>query len=197
MNDIDDFFDSEIQESADNMFFKPEKGENKLRLLSKAKVGWEGWFGNKPVRFSPDYKITPDEHDTLDTDDYNPDKKKWKQFACALIWNHSTESVQVWTFNQKSIMNEMMRLAKDADWGDLTKYDVKLVREEGDMVKYHITPLPHKDLTEEQKEALEKFTFSPEDIFTDEKNKANVAAFKEAVESNVKSPLDDGDNTPF
>ena len=179
---MNDFFDSPIAQSGDSMFFKPQKGDNKLRVLTNAKVGWEGWYNKKPVRFLPDYKITPDEFTTLDTDDYNPDRKKWKQFACCLIWDYKDSAVKVWTFNQKSIMDEMLRLAQDADWGPLTNYDVKLTREEGDIVRYFMTPLPSKELSQEQLDAITKFTFKPEDIFSDEKNKANIETFKAAVE---------------
>ena len=181
----DPFFETEMNTSSGgSLFFRPEKGESKVRILTTAKVGWEGWYNNKPVRFPHDYNITADEYATLDKQEFNADRAKWKQFAVCLVWNYAEEKVQIWQFHQKAIINELMNLANDPDWGDVTKYDIKIKREgEALETKYYITPTSAKELTKEVKEAVEKSDVKADFVFEDSKNKDNVNTFKDAVKA--------------
>lgn len=178
---MNDFFDGEWKSSEKPLYTKIQ-GEVRLRVLSKAILGWEGWYKNKPIRFKYDYKISTDEYDALDKDNYDPSKAKWKQFAVCVVWNYTEGCPQFWQFSQKQIKDQLLALAADTDWGNITNYDIKVKREGEKMeTKYSITPLPAKEVSEEIKAEVIKRGLSPEQIFDDKKNAENVANFKAMV----------------
>lgn len=193
---MSEFFDAPI-EGGENLYAKMKQGDNKLRILTSAKVGWEGWWNNKPVRFASDYDISADEYATLDKDNYNPDKAKYRQFAVCIVWNYTDKAVQIYQFTQKAVMNGLMSLAKDEDWGDVTKYDIKVNRTgESTDTKYSVTPLPKTDVDKEIHDKFMESGLTPAQFISDKKNSENVKAFQEAA----KKPNDDTikpDGIPF
>jgi hypothetical protein len=199
---MNDFFDGKWDDDNKSLYTKIPQGEVKLRILTPATVGWEGWCNNKPVRFPAEYRISKEERAALDTDNYNPDKKKWRQFAVTVVYNYTEECVQYWQFTQAQIRDQLMKLASDTDWGKLTDYDIK-VKREGEKVetKYTITPLPKKTLSVEVQDAVAKAGLHPSQLFNDTKNTENVAALRKIAgqtsEEVEASPLDDGTNIPF
>jgi len=51
-------------------------------------------------------------------------------------------------------VNELVSLANDPDWGDLTSFDLTVHRAgEGKETRYSVTPKPKAELTEEIKKA--------------------------------------------
>ena len=195
----DPFFDGDWSDSSDKpLYTKIPQGEVKLRVLSKALIGWEGWFQNKPVRFRADYKISPAEYDKLDRDNFNPDKAKWRQFGVCVVYNYTDEAVQYWQFTQKQIKDQLIAYATDPDWGDLTQYDIK-VKREGERIetKYTITPLPKKPVSAEVSALVADKGLNPEQIFNDAKNADNIKNFQESKATEGESSEDMAKNIPF
>lgn len=180
---MDDFFDGEWQGGNDKpLYTKLEDGETKLRILSKALLAWEGWYNSKPVRFAHDYKITADEYATLDRDNYDSSKAKWKQVAICVVWNYDEEAVQYWQFGQKQIRDGIMTLARDSDWGDLTGFDIKVKREgKGMDTKYSVLPSNKGEVSQTIKDAVLEKGLTPEQVLSDKKNLENIEVFKSAV----------------
>lgn len=180
---MNDFFDGEWQGGSDKpLYTKLTPGETKLRIMSRALLGWEGWAQNKPVRFAHDYKITPDEYATLDRDNYDSAKGKWRQIAVCIVWNYNEKCVQFWQFSQKQIKDQLMQLASDTDWGDVTSYDIKIKREGEKMeTKYTLIPSNKGDVSDEIKTAVLEKGLTPEQIFTDKKNQENIDAFRSSI----------------
>jgi hypothetical protein len=195
---MNDFFDGEWKESGDkNLYTKIKNGETKLRILSKALLGWEGWFQNKPVRFPYDYSITSDEYGTLDKDNYDSSKAKWKQFAVCVVWNYNESCVQYWQFNQKQVREQLMQLAQDSDWGDVTKYDIKIKREGEKMeTKYTLIPSNKAPLSDTILAMVHDKSLTVEQFMGDKKNAENVENFRLAVK-NTTNDGDIADNIPF
>jgi hypothetical protein len=179
---MNDFFKGEWE--ADKPLYTkiPTGSEVKLRILSQAIVGFEGWYKDKPVRFNGDFKINADQYDGLDVDTYDSAKRKWRQFAVCVVYNYTAGAMQYWQFTQKQIRDQLGGLANDKDWGDLTQYDIK-VKREGEKVdtKYTVTPLPKTELSVEVRAEEAKAEMSPDDLFNDLKNKDNVAHFLASV----------------
>ena len=78
-----------------------------------------------------------------------------KQFFALLVWNYDEECLQVLELTQAKLRTEIVTLAKDEDWGDPRKYDLKIVRNgEGLETSYAMTPSPHKKRSDEINEAV-------------------------------------------
>jgi len=179
---MNDFFDGEWKSDDKPLYTKLPVGETKLRIVSKAIIGWEGWFQNKPVRFAHDYKITPDEYATLDRDNFDSAKGKWKMFGVCVVYNYTEKAVQYWMFSQKQIRDQLVNLANDKDWGDITKYDIKIRREGEKMeTKYTVNPLPAKPLAKEVEMEIAEKNLVPTSIFNDQKNLDNIETFRKAI----------------
>jgi len=190
-----DNFDEFFKDGPGQYVKFPKDSTTKLRIVSNLIIGWEGWAGNKPVRFAADYKMPSKERNSLDVDDKN--YPKYKQFMACLVWNYNDSCVQIWQITQKTIAKEILRLRTDTDWGGLDKHDIKIHREgEGYNTKYNVTPSPG-DITEEIKKAVEESTLKPEHLLSDQKNLDNIENFRRSVGTAVKKEGDpripDGD----
>lgn len=175
MANIDTFFDS-----GPGIYLKLKKDHTtKLRLLSNLAIGWEGWYNNKPVRFKADYDWPSKEINTLDIDTNNYPKKK--QYMAVVVWNYDEGVCQIWEITQKTIVDAILQLRGDKEWGGLTNHDIKVTRKgEGLETKYTVMPSPG-EITPEIKEAYEKSGLAPEQLLSDTKNIENVNAFRQAA----------------
>jgi hypothetical protein len=192
------FFADEWKDNDKPLYTKLPIGTTKLRILSQAKIGWEGWFQSKPVRFAHDYNITADEYATLDKDEYDSAKSKWKQFAVCVVYNYEEDAVQYWQFAQKQIKNQLISLAQDKDYGNLANYDIKVKREGEKMeTKYTVTPLPPKSVSDEIKAKVAEMGLDPNQIFTDKKNLENIENFRSAVKGSAESGAKDTGDIGF
>lgn len=62
-----------------------------------------------------------------------------------IIWNHTVGKAQILQLGP-SFFNQVKTLAQDNEWGDPTKYDIKLKREGAGLnTKYSVTASPNRD----------------------------------------------------
>lgn len=116
-----------------------KEGDNKLRIVSKPIAGWIDWQDNKPLRFRPHDKPKS----SVDAD------KPFKAFWVCHVWDYAREGLYVLEITQSGVLKSLAAFGSDADWGDFTKYDIKIKKEgSGKDSKYHVTPMPHKPLSE-------------------------------------------------
>jgi hypothetical protein len=196
-----DFFDFDVA-SKSNLYTKLEQGENKLRVLSTVLGGFEGWYQEKPVRFDQEYRITPDEYATLDKDQFDSAKAKWRPFGVCIVWNYNAQAVQIWQFTQKAIIGGLQSLRRDADWGDLTNYDIKISKTGTGMeTRYEVKPVAPKPLSKEIAEAYKDSGLAPGQVFTDQKNVDNIKNLRAAIQTSSGEPYNprgiDPENIPF
>lgn len=120
-------------------YFKPEDGENKIRILSAPILGWLDWTEDKrPLRFRYDNKPNPIVAD-----------KPVKHFWTMIIWSYDKKQIMIYEATQSGVRAGLEALSKDADWGIPTGYDVKIVRTGKDQkTKYTVNPLPHRPVDE-------------------------------------------------
>jgi len=122
-----------------NYYFKPEKGENKIRILSKPIMGWEDWKDNKPIRFHMDKKPIPQDPE-----------KGVKHFWAFIVYNYNAKAIQIYNVTQASVRKSIETLCKDSDWGAPYFYDIKIMKSgDGMDTEYTVNPLPHKPISEE------------------------------------------------
>ena len=132
---------------------KLQDGDNKIRIVTDAIVGWEYWKEDngdrKPVRV----KEMPEEVPAEATEDkYGNFIKEFYAFG---VYNYNEKKVQILQITQVSIQERLFDLDSNEDWGDLKGYDITITRNnEGGRVKYEVTPLPPKELSMEVANAV-------------------------------------------
>ena len=144
----DDYIKPERNEGG--AYFKPKKGDNRIRILSQPIVGYQYWNDqNKPVR-SKKHPGNPPDRRINDQGKPEPIKFFW---AC-VIWVVESESIAIWEFTQGSIRQAIENLDDSAEWGDPREYDITIKRSgEGLETEYAVIPSPPKPLSDAAKQA--------------------------------------------
>ena len=111
--------------------------------------------------------------------------EKPKQFFALLVWNYEEECIQILELTQAKLRTEILTLAKDEDWGDPRKYDLKIVRNgEGLETTYAMTPYTHKKRSDEINDAVTN-------------TKVDMTALFRGEDPFADNGEDDEDGTPF
>jgi len=142
--------DYKLPDSAEFMKFLP--GKNKFRILSSLVTGYLYWTNeNKPVRSPVPFEETPD----IKVDP-KTGKSKIDHFWAVVVWNYATESIQTLEITQKGIQKYITGLLNDDAWGSPKKYDLVVTRDgDGLATKYTVSANPHKEVSDDIKEAFE------------------------------------------
>jgi len=146
-----------------------KEGPAKVRILSEAITGYEGWTeNNKPIR-SAEMRGFPEGTKWRSE---NGKTESPKFFMAFFVWNHAAGKVQVLSMTQKTIMQQLTTLDEHPDWGDPRYYDVTLTRtDSGDKVSYSVQPSPVKPLPAEAEaewERVQNECIGLEALFRDE-----------------------------
>lgn len=145
-NNTNDFLPDgyEAPKSQGQNYVKLEKGENKIRILSKPIIGWLDWRDKKPLRFPMSEKPHP----------VDP-KIPVKHFWAFVVWNYKTETISIMEITQSTIQHAIQALSKDEDWGNPFRYDIKIIKTgDGMETEYTVNPVPHKPVTAEVQNAF-------------------------------------------
>lgn len=146
-NNTNDFLPQgyEAPKSQGQNYVKLEKGENKIRILSKPIIGWLDWKDNKPLRFPMNEKPTK----PIDPD------KPIKHFWAFVVWSYNTNSIAIMEITQATIQHAIQALSKDQDWGNPFRYDIKIIKSGEKLdTEYTVNPVPHKPVTAEVQNAF-------------------------------------------
>lgn len=140
-------------------YMKLEEGENRIRILSTAILGWEDWDEKKPIRYrfddKPESSIDP--------------KKPMKHFWSFIVWNYKAQGIQILHLTQASIRKRLEALSRDSEWGAPYAYDIKIYKTgEGVDTEYTVNPTPHKSLNPEIVEAFKARPIWLEALFDNE-----------------------------
>jgi len=150
----------EVPKTSKGGYMKFLKGDNAFRILSSPVVGFENWKNGKPIRFRMTDTLPP-------ASDFDNDK--FKHFWGLLVWNYNDSSVNILQLTQSSIINEITALAKDEDWGDPTKYDIKVTRVgDGLSTEYSVSPKPHKVISKQIKDQVKCMPVDLDKLFSGE-----------------------------
>lgn len=118
---------------------KLPEGDIKLRIVTKPIAGWIDWKDNKPMRFRPHQRPK------VAVDPEKPIRSFWAFY----VWDYSKEDLFLMEVTQSSILKALHSYGNDEDWGDFTKYDIKITKKgSGKETEYFVTPLPHKPIAE-------------------------------------------------
>jgi hypothetical protein len=122
-----------------------EEGQNAIRILSSAIVGYKWWVdgeegGRKPIRVKTADEVPTEVKNATDRE------AKAKHFWAFTVFNYKTQSIQILELKQQTIMRAIEAFVKNAKWGDPKKYDiiiekVKTGAKDWD-VEYNVIPEP-------------------------------------------------------
>lgn len=124
-------------------YMKFVDGENRIRILGSAIIGWEYWKTapdgtRKPVRVHM--------KDPINTDELE-DEEKVKHFWAMPVYNYKEEKIQILEITQKGIQKSIKALAKDKDWGSPIGYDLVITKTGQKLeTEYQVQPKPAKEL---------------------------------------------------
>ena len=134
---------------AGNSYWKTKEmreGDNRLRIMLPPIGGWLDWNDKKPVRYRPENRPVKS---------YDPENP-YKAFWAMYVWDYAREGLYILEIQQVTLINALVKLGKDPDWGDFTKYDIKITKTGSSMqTRYAVTAVPHSSLSRKQQEALE------------------------------------------
>lgn len=134
----------ELTKSGSN-YLKLKEGDNKIRIVSDAIQGFEGWQDNKPVRRTLDNPFTGEERKVLDCNENG--KPKLREFVACTVWNYDEGKIQVMSLTQASIIRAISEYSADSDFGNPTEYDLKISRKGvGLETEYTVKALPPRPL---------------------------------------------------
>ncbi len=158
--------------SSGGKYMKLTQGANQFRIVGSFEDGTNiqgmlGWGEDEEGKRKPyRWKVGEDAPRKF--------KENPKQFFALLVWNYDEECLQVLELTQAKLRTEIVTLAKDEDWGDPRKYDLKIVRNgEGLETSYAMTPSPQKKRSDEINDAVKNTKvdmsalFRGEDPFAD------------------------------
>lgn len=132
-------------------------GENRLRIVQRPIGGWIDWKDKKPYRYKPTEK--PEKS-------FDP-AQPMRAFWSCYVWDYAREGLFILEVTQNSILKALMQYAKDEEWGDFTKYDIKIIKEgAGKETKYHVSPVPHKPMSEKILKALNEAPVNLEALYS-------------------------------
>jgi hypothetical protein len=129
------------------------EGERRFRFIGEGISGFYAWnTDNKPVR----WEVKPAEIPENIKPDLNGSREA-KRFLASLVWDYEEEDFRIMEINQISLMKMIFKYMSDEDYGDLTNYDVKIIREKkNDKITYTLLPAPPKPLKSEIAKAYEE-----------------------------------------
>ena len=168
-------------------FMRLKNGENRIRILSDAIVGYSWWDENKkPFRVRTFQEAV------------NNGVEPLKEFWAFVVWNYNSNQVEVLELTQKTIQRQLHTLNIDSDWGDPKQYDINIQRTgEGMETEYQVSPKPAKPLSNDIKLAYEGSDIDLQALFKGEYPMPvkNEGLEKMAVESLTKKDIND--DIPF
>lgn len=134
--------------------------------------------------------------------DAGQDAKKFMAFP---VLNYASGKIQVWEVTQKSIKQALIGYEKDADWGDLTGYDITVTRTGQTLqdTKYTTSPKPKQPLNEATARGIVDFglpelraLYFSEDPFTYVLTNEQVKELEERAKAKTEVEVDTTD-LPF
>jgi len=132
-----------------SLFTKFQVGDNKIRILSKAVIGYSWWSDKK--------KTVVKTINDIPSNVPQGGRNGYKEFYAFKIYNHTLGTVQLMEVTQSSIKRAIYQLDNSEDWGDIREYDININRVgEGMETEYTVTPTPKKELKPEILESVER-----------------------------------------
>jgi len=159
----------------DGNYTKLKEGENRIRILSTAILGWELWIDKKPKRFKEDEDISVEIYDSADIDPRTGEPKVAMHFMAFVVWNYDAKpkaKIQIGEFKQKKIKTGINALNRSKSWGNpigTDGYDILITRTKTGPsamdVEYSVMPSPKEKLDKEILDTYKKANVDLEALY--------------------------------
>lgn len=115
-----------------------------LRVMCPFITGYEGWTQeNKPVRAEQVADFPADISWRVERGSVQQPKPFW----ATVVYNREAKRLQVWSFTQATIYNQLNGLLDNKKWGALDSYDITITRKgEGTDTEYSVVPNPKEPI---------------------------------------------------
>lgn len=119
------------------------EGAHKLRVMSSAIVGYEGWKIEGEKRSPVRYKVGEEPP-------FGPDGKEPKYFWAFVVWNYEQERLQIMEITQKTIRTALQAYIDNEAWGSPQTYDIVITRTGMKLedTEFSVVANPHSDIDE-------------------------------------------------
>ena len=143
-------------------YLKFQEGENTIRVLSSAIVGYEYWTGdNKPVRSREAPETIPADIKIEKDGTY-----RINHFWAFVVYNYEANKIQILEITQKGIMKTIEGLVKNPKWGNPFDYDITITRTgSGFDTEYGVVPNPKEELDTAVAMQYERLNINLEALF--------------------------------
>jgi len=161
-------------------FLKLVEGAVRFRVVSPLIYGYEYWTEeNKPVRSREFIKDKPENIRLKEDGSY-----EIKHFWAFKVIDREDERVKIVEITQNGVKRNIEELLRDADWGEPTGYDIKIIGTgKGMERRYTVNPVPHKPLTAEEKSLVARTEINLNALYEGENPFSEVS-----VKSGKKTP---------
>lgn len=170
--------DYELPKS-DSVFMDIQEGDNKIRVMSPAVFGWEGWKDGQPTRY-PGVE-NPFTEDDVDFDERFK-KPNYSHFWGFIVWNFADKKIQILQISQRGILKDLIKLVRSEDWGDPRNYSIVITKTvTKQRTEYKAQATPPKPISAEVLQAYKDSTIKLEQLFDngeEEKETAKPKASK-------------------
>ena len=154
--------------SSTSHYMKVEEGQNKIRILSSAIVGWEYWQDTEEGKRKP-IRVKSWEEIPKIIKGVTIGRNKPKHFWAFVVWNYKIKEIQILEVTQKSVMNGIETLIKTDEWNDPREYDLTITRKKTGSeirdVEYSVVPNPQKPVDPETLERYKTMTIDLEKFY--------------------------------
>lgn len=129
-------------------YFKPQDGENRIRILGPVVMGWEDWKEGQNGSRTPVRTKYEGENSKPKALGESPVKHFW----AFPVYDYADGEIKVFEATQATIQNGIYTYHMDEDFGDPTGYDIKIVKEGKKLeTSYDVVAKPPKEMDEEIK----------------------------------------------
>lgn len=150
------------QTGSSGLFMKLEKGDNKVRILAPPLLGYSYW-DTKDVRHRIRRQIN-NPYDMRQKDQFG--KQRIKHFWALKVWDFGESAIRILEITQANIQKQIMAYNNDSDWGDPSKYNLKIIKTgEGTDTEYKVIASPSNALPPEAEAAMESTKMFLEALF--------------------------------
>lgn len=145
-----DFLPSDFKEPVTSNYMTIQDGDNVIRILDKAVVGWEYWTDEVKdgEKKAVSYRVQNEDvipMDKVNTDQYG--NANFYYFWAFPVYNFGDRRIQILKIRQKSIRAEIFRYMNNKKWGNPMDYNLIISKgKEGGKVKYAVTNDPKEPL---------------------------------------------------
>jgi len=167
----DDFIPADAVSSGGSSYFKPEDGENRVRIITKPVFGWSAWSEDEEGNKVHERTTLDNEPDKSQYDKKNQPKKFMAVMVLDMIAaeDDPESALKLWECTQQSIIKAIQGFAQNAKWGKPYSYDLVITKTGSDKkTRYAVMAEPKTAVDKELIAAANERPVNMDNLFAEE-----------------------------